>query len=122
MVDAGSRRGGALMMTALAPCRFDSGLQQQVPERDGFGARWKATKALSSLPGVAGIFKGIFMETIYLSGSENVQRAGSVISSAASDMIRAANIIAESVYSFGQQIDRLEQLLEKVVNELPQGS
>jgi len=71
---------------------------------------------------VAGIFKGIFMETIYLSGSENVQRAGSVMSSAASDMIRAANIIAESVYSFGQQIDRLEQLLEKAINELPQGS
>ena len=62
------------------------------------------------------------METIYLSGSENVQRAGSVMSSAASDMIRAANIIAESVYSFGQQIDRLEQLLEKAINELPQGS
>ena len=59
MVDAGSLRSGALMMTALAPCRFDSGLQQQVPERDGSGARWKATKALSSLPGVAGILKEV---------------------------------------------------------------
>ena len=61
------------------------------------------------------------MDHINLLGSEEVQRAGRNISSAASDMISASNVISEAVFSFQQQIDRLEQLLERAINELPQG-
>lgn len=61
------------------------------------------------------------MENIFLVGSEDVQRAGHNMTSAASDMLRAANLINETMYSFQQQIDRLEGLLERAINELPQG-
>jgi len=61
------------------------------------------------------------MENIFLIGSEDVRRAGVNISSAGQDMMRAASIISESICTFQQQIDRLEQLLERAINELPQG-
>ena len=61
------------------------------------------------------------MENIFLVGSEDVQRAGMNISSAASDMIRAASMISDSIYIFQQQVDKIEQLLERAINELPQG-
>jgi hypothetical protein len=60
------------------------------------------------------------MQTIYLEGSEDVRKAGSNISSAATNILEAANIIDSVVYNFQQQIDRLEQLLERAINELPQ--
>ena len=61
------------------------------------------------------------MQTIHLNGSEDVRVAGSNISSAAADMMRAASIIDQAVINFQQQIDRLEHLLERAINELPQG-
>ena len=61
------------------------------------------------------------MEHVYLHGSEYVRSAGVSMSSAASDMIRAANMISESVYQFQEQINKIEQLLERAIMELPQG-
>ena len=61
------------------------------------------------------------MEHIYLQGSEQVEFAGSSIRSAAENMIRAANMINESVYQFQEQINKIEQLLERAIMELPQG-
>ena len=61
------------------------------------------------------------MENVYLLGSEGVEKAGHNISAAASDMIRAANIIDQSVFNFQEQINRLELLLQKAIDELPQG-
>ena len=61
------------------------------------------------------------MENIYLVGSEDVARAASTINGAADNMYRAANIVDNAIVNFQQQIDRLEQLLERAINELPQG-
>ena len=61
------------------------------------------------------------MEHIYLQGSEQVEFAGNSIRSAAENMIRAANMINESVYQFQEQINKIEQLLERAIMELPQG-
>ena len=63
----------------------------------------------------------IQMETIHLIGAEDVRSAGRNISSAATDMIRAGSVIDQAITNFQQQIDRLEQLLERAINELPQG-
>lgn len=57
------------------------------------------------------------MEQINLLGAEDVRRAGSTISSAASDMMRAANIISEALQEHQRRMDdfliRLEQLFKK---------
>lgn len=61
------------------------------------------------------------MEYMTLIGAEDVRNAGQTISSASQDIMRAANIISESLQEFKQQVDRLEQLLERAINYLPQG-
>jgi len=61
------------------------------------------------------------METIHLIGAEEVAQAGHNMASAASNMLRAASNIDEGIRQFSLQIDRLELLLERAINELPQG-
>jgi hypothetical protein len=61
------------------------------------------------------------MDMIHLIGADSVSNAGHAIERASSDMMRAASSIETAVFHFTQQIDRLEQLLERAINELPQG-
>ncbi len=57
------------------------------------------------------------METIYLRGAEDVERAGRNVQSAADQMQRAAATIQETLTNFQYQVeqwfDRLEALLAK---------
>ena len=52
------------------------------------------------------------MEFVYLVGSEDVQKAGSVMRDAAAEMSRAANLISEAMARFREDVDRLERLRE----------
>lgn len=57
------------------------------------------------------------MENIYLSGAEDVRRAGNNISSASQDMIRASNNISNALYDhqrfLTEWLDRLEEILKE---------
>ena len=58
------------------------------------------------------------MERIHLMGSEEVQRAGCQIASAASDMMRAANIISGEIDRLIQSLDYAITRLEAAANDL----
>ena len=50
------------------------------------------------------------MESIYLVGSEDVQRAGEAMRNAAAEMTQAANQMWEASIRFERDVDRLEYL------------
>ena len=57
------------------------------------------------------------MEQVYLSGSEDVQRAGERMSQAAAEMTTAANQMWEAAIRFREDVDRLEYMLSTAVQE-----
>ena len=57
------------------------------------------------------------MEFIYLTGSEDVEKAGYTIRDAAAEMNRAANQIWEAMQQFERNVDRLEVINTKDTNE-----
>ena len=50
------------------------------------------------------------MDTVYLSGSEDVQRAGNRIKEAASEIGQASNLIWEAMRQFSADVTRLEAI------------
>ncbi len=58
------------------------------------------------------------MESVYLVGSEDVQRAASTISSAAEDMRRAAASIEDSLHRHGLALDEHAGRIEEAVRSL----
>jgi len=56
-------------------------------------------------------------ESVYLSGSEDVRRAGVAIQQAADEMLRAANIMCGAFEQFNRQLEGYVQRIEDVMSK-----
>lgn len=61
------------------------------------------------------------MDYVHLNGSEDVLRASHNMASAAERMYMAATLMDNAIAGIQFQVDRLEALLERAIQELPQG-
>ena len=57
------------------------------------------------------------MERIYLIGAEQVDSAGIRMRDAAHEMLRAANMISESLFKHKQDMDEFLDRLDQIMNE-----